>query len=487
MTSIETRTPRHRSQRLRISLAVICGLGCAVSASTGAAALAAGSTAHGAATFGTWTPVQAPVPATARMDPSVAVRQLTCADGGVCVGVGSFTNQAGNRRGLIEQLSHGNWMGSQAPLPVGAPVNAQVVLSSVSCPSTTSCGVSGYFDTPTQRHPLALALSRGMWQVQGVPAVPGTQPRSSTTLSSISCPLTGTCDMVGRYEDAHGHYQGLIETLSKSTWHALSAPLPADASPDPAATLEWVTCPAPGDCTAVGAYVDKRGARELTIDSLAGRKWTASKVPMPRDAAGDPVAYLGYVTCLGLGDCLAVGNYVTSLGAHEGLFEQEKSGIWHARQAPLPANADPEDPQATINEAACPSNRFCAATGAYADPNGDNRAVIETLAHGVWKAIKAPAPATDFTGRYLSSVACATAHFCVAGGSTDVTGLLDMYYRGKWSFTVAPLPNPGFHALFRANSVSCPDYGACAAFGSYTRTGGMATQGQGLLETLSAR
>lgn len=198
------------------------------------------------------------------------------------------------------------------------------------------------------------------------------------------------------------------------------------------------------------------------------------------------MAYLGYVTCRSAGDCLAVGNYVTSLGATEGLFERQTSGVWHASSAPVPANADPEDPDATINEASCPTASFCAATGAYHNADGGNRASLETLSGGTWMAVAAPAPAGDESGRFVSTVSCPVAGWCMAGGSTDASGMFETYSGGHWTVTVAPLPASGFHAVFRSTSVSCPSVSMCAAFGSYTRHSGIRLQGQGLLETFTA-
>jgi hypothetical protein len=449
------------------------------------AAVAATGTGHSITS--TWTPVQAPVPRTAAVDPSVSARQLTCPATGICFGVGSFTSQSGNRAGLIEQLDNGNWIGTQAPVPIGTPQNTQVVLASVSCANTTSCAIAGYLDRPLRRLPLALTLSTsGQWRAHPVKLVPGTKKTSSTTLSSIACPAAGKCLTVGRYQDSAGNYQGLIVTQSASGWQGAKAPLPANAGPDPVGDLEWVDCVAAGKCTAVGAYVDNHGNRQVFADRLSGGSWTAAELPVPSNGASDPLAYLGYLTCVNATNCVAVGNYATKLGGQSGLFEREVAGAWKATQAPLPGDADPEDPNATINEVSCPTLTFCAATGTYQDEDANNRAVIETLAGGVWSAIPAPAPAADFTGRYLSSVSCPTARFCVAGGSTDIIGLLDTYRNGKWSTTTAPLPSAGFHALFRNNSVSCPASGNCVAFGSYTKSNGSHPQGQGLLETMSA-
>jgi hypothetical protein len=509
MTSTGPAARGRWAMRVSLRRLAVCALACGVSAESSTVALAttavgttaAGPAADGTATSGAgatslgmaraaagrWTPSEAPLPNTAAESPSPGVRQLTCAAVGSCVGVASFTETSRNRSGVIEQLSNGNWTATPAPEPAGTPANAQVVLSSVSCPTIRSCGISGYLDTPDSRQPELLTLRNGTWTAQAAPLVPGTEPESSTSLSSISCPRPGRCVAVGRYQDAEGNFQGLIETQYGTAWRARTAPLPADAGPDPVGGLEWVTCPAAGQCTAVGAYVDNQGSRQLSLDVTSGRRWTSSTAPLPADAAIDPVAYLGYVTCRKVGNCLAVGNYVTSLGAAEGLLERQVAGRWRAITAPVPADADPENPRATIKEASCPTVRFCAATGAYRDTNNSSRASLLTLSNGTWRAVTAPPPPGDESGKYLSAVSCPSAYWCVADGSTNASGIFETYARDHWTVTLAPLPASGFHGVFLSTSVSCPAVGACAAFGSYTKHNGIRPQGQGLLETFSAR
>ena len=430
--------------------------------------------------------MQALLPGTAAADPNVAVRQLTCAAAGACVGVASFDNKSDVATGVIERLRDGRWRAMVAPVPRGTREPQKVTLTSVSCPTPASCGVSGYLDTLSARRSELLTLRGGRWTAQDAPVLPGTNA-DSQTLSSISCPRPGRCVAVGRYQGAHDYFQGLIEVQSGSRWRAVEAPLPRDAvrGHDPYGGVAWITCPAAGRCTSIGAYVDKKGHRELFADVMVGRTWRSSRLPLPVGAAANPIAYLDYVTCYSSARCLAVGNFDMSDGAQEGLFEREISGTWHARPAPLPAGA-PANPDATINEASCPTISFCAATGNYQDNIGDSRGVLETLSGGAWRAVTAPAPADDRTDRYMETVSCPIARWCVAGGSTDYSGLLETYARGDWTVTVAPLPARGGDALFQSTSVSCRSARMCVAFGAFSKDHGSSSQGQGLLETYRA-
>jgi hypothetical protein len=489
MTLAET-TECSRSQGGTVVRGCITGLiACSLATGTtgiATAATSAATRADAAAQSQGWQPEQAPVPATAAANPVVTVRQITCAAPGECVGVASFNSKSGFAVGVIEQLRGGRWTARSAPVPSGISPKQKVTLTSVSCPTPGSCGVSGFLGTPTTRRSELLTLVNGHWSAQAAPLLPGTLP-DSQTLSAISCPRPGSCVAVGRYQGgAHGYFQGLIEMQSGSEWHAVEAPLPADVTrmADPFGGVDWVSCTDAGQCTTVGAYVDNQGRRELFADVLTGDHWHSSRLPVPAGAAANPLAYLGYVTCLSAFRCLAVGNVQTSAGAQRGLLEREIAGTWHAAVAPNPAGT-PADVDASINEASCPTVSFCAATGNWRDNNGNNRGILETLSGGRWHAAAAPAPAGDRTNLYMESVSCPVDQWCVAAGSTNIAGLFETFAGGPWTATSAPLPANGTFAVFQSTSVACPSARMCAAFGSYLRRGPPQTQ-QGLLETYRA-
>ena len=429
-----------------------------------------------------WHATEAPVPSTAAADPVVTPRQITCAAPGECVGVASFNSKSGFAVGLIEQLHNGAWTATSAPVPSGISPRQKVTLTSVSCATVRSCGVSGFIGTTTARRSELLTLVNGHWSAQAAPLLPQTLPNSQT-LEAISCPRQFACVAVGRDQGGpHQYFRGLIEEQTESGWKAVEAPLPADAThtSDPFGGVESVSCTNAMQCTTVGAYVDNAGNRELFVDTLAGDHWRSSRLPLPADAAVNPLGFLGYVTCLNGTRCLAVGNVDVTDG-QRGLFEREVAGKWHASVAPDPAGA-PEDIDVNINEASCPTVSFCAATGNWKDNNDNNRGILETLSGGRWHAVAAPAPEGDRTNLYMESVSCPVDQWCVASGSTNFTGLLEMFDGGPWTVTSAPLPAPGTFAVFGSTSVSCPSPDMCAALGLYERRGPPKTQ-PGLLET----
>ena len=124
---------------------------------------------------------------------------------------------------------------------------------------------------------------------------------------------------IGDGESSHG----LIETLADGVWTATRAPLPADAASDPSSLLGSVACPAADSCVAADWYYDSSGNFQRLIETLAGRVWTATRAPLPADAdSSNPIVDLS-VACAVAGSCVAVGGYYDSSGNSQGLIETQ--------------------------------------------------------------------------------------------------------------------------------------------------------------------
>ena len=59
----------------------------------------------------------------------------------------------------------------------------------------------------------------------------------------------------------------------------------------------------------------------------------------PAGRVVDPQALLESVSCVAVGTCVAVGRYLDSSGATQGLVEQLSNGAWSPSTALLPAGA----------------------------------------------------------------------------------------------------------------------------------------------------
>jgi hypothetical protein len=130
-------------------------------------------------------------------------------------------------------------------------------------------------DSSGRNEGLLLTETAGVW----APGVEADLPANAATtgnrasLQDISCAAPGNCVAVGSYPDSSGNVQGLLLTETSGTWAAgVEAALPADAAASNGheAEISSVSCASVGSCSAVGSYLDSSGnTHGLLLDSPA--------------------------------------------------------------------------------------------------------------------------------------------------------------------------------------------------------------------------
>ena len=103
-----------------------------------------------------------------------------------------------------------------------------------------------------------LTESAGVWG----PRVEATLPASRTNIQgsqlfSVSCPSPGNCVAVGEdsFDSPDYTSQDLLLTETGGVWaRGIEAQLPPNATPTTEMSELSVTCPSPGNCSAVGSY-----------------------------------------------------------------------------------------------------------------------------------------------------------------------------------------------------------------------------------------
>ena len=138
------------------------------------------------------------------------------------------------------------------------------------------------------------------------PLPPNAGANGYASLESVTCPSATSCVAVGSYMDSSGSWQGLIETMSGSSWQATEVTLPGNADGDPNAYLVSVACPSATSCVAVGYYNDSTSP---LLATGSGTNWTATEAPLPANAQTGQYAYLESVACPSATSCVAVGGY----------------------------------------------------------------------------------------------------------------------------------------------------------------------------------
>jgi hypothetical protein len=330
------------------------------------------------------------------------------------------------------------------------------------------------------------------------------------TLALVSCPSIGDCTAAGTYVDSGGNDEGLLLDERDGTWRPpTAAGLPPNGSvttPGQTAAIEGLSCWAPGNCAAVGAYGDTYGSPQGWLLTETDGFWAQGvEAELPADASTRegaylyPVIELGPVSCASNGDCTAVGGYVDRRSDQLGMIVSEHAGHWApAQRVPLPADAgaNPQQgnaPESPMGSIACPPAGGCSAVGWYLDRARNHHGLLLGERAGTWSRgeLVLPSRASASSWISLDSVACRSARNCVAVGTYDAAKrlrpLLVAERNGRWSRGVeAPLPRgagTSFNGIL--SSVSCPSAGACVAVGQ-TETA-RSLDKRGLIVTIRGR
>jgi hypothetical protein len=225
-----------------------------------------------------WTAARAAVPADAGVNPDATVSGMSCRSATWCTAVGQYTDTTVHGNGVLLRLSGKKWTATAAPVPAGAPVDAS--LNAVSCPSVTRCFAGGtHEDALFQTQPLLLSWSGSKWTLVRVPLPAGAATDPQADVYAVSCPSVTRCFATGTYLDSAGNQQGVLLSWSGKKWTATRAPVPAGAASNPFTSPFAVSCASSTHCTASGSYSGASNPALGLLLTWSGKKWTAATAP----------------------------------------------------------------------------------------------------------------------------------------------------------------------------------------------------------------
>ena len=355
-----------------------------------------------------WTAVSLPNPPGA-VSNSFQPVALSCSSATDCVGGGGYVASGINRPAALLTLTGTSWTAAQAPLPADAVTEGgSATVGSVSCPSATVCFAGGnYRQTPGDQEGMLLSLAGGAWSAVTAPLPANATPNPDVTLGGMSCPSTTQCTAVGQYGDTAGDQFGLILRLSHGTWTPAAAPVPAGSAA--VGSLDAVSCPSTARCFAGGSQqAEGTSAQEPVLLTWSKHTWRVVHIALPANAAADPLATIAAVSCATAKRCIAAGFYVDSAGNEQGVLLSWSGSKWTSQEAPLPADAATQ-PEVELNAASCPTGSSCIVGGTYATASNSAVGLILSLMGSTWTATAAPASAF-----HLHGLSCLTATSCVA-------------------------------------------------------------------------
>jgi len=364
-----------------------------------------------------------------------------------------------------------SWSAVNPPLPVNAVAGGGLTIASSSCPADGWCiGVGNYLAVTGGNYytaGLIISESGGTWTSTESPLPGNASADPQAFLQAVTCTGVGSCVAVGRYLDASGATQGLVEQLSGGVWAPSEVGLPAGAlatGSSAYAQLSAVACPSAGWCTAVGLY-SQGGTEQALIDTDVFGTWSATTAPLPAPAPGSQFLALA---CSDIGACVATGTYLEG-GSTVGFADVLSGGTWAASTLPVPSGTSSAASIANNDLAvSCPADGSCVVAGTTFD--GNYEGLLDTLSGGTWSAAAVPTPGGQpSTDVQLTSVACTDPNTCVATGFVSVSGveqgLLESLGSGTWTPSVAPAPSGTPAGDVELHDVACPAAGTCVADG----------------------
>jgi hypothetical protein len=229
------------------------------------------------------------------------------------------------------------------------------------------------------------------------------------------------------------------QTSTTPTWSGpTNITLPSNADLDSGVTSPLESCTSVGNCEAVGTYVTDATdnpndpvLEPFAITETNGTWQSANELTLPSNASSSgQQASLSNLTCTSVGNCEAVGTYVTDSAAGnqtEPFAITETNGTWQTPvELTLPSNASSTYQYASLSNLACPSAGNCEAVGTYVTDATDNPndRVLEPFAitetNGTWQSpVELTLPtAVIANGPFLYST-CPSVGNCVVGVSYE--------------------------------------------------------------------
>ena len=182
-------------------------------------------------------------------------------------------------------------------------------------------------------------------------------------LNDVSCSSASNCLAVGYETDTYYHADlTLAERWNGSAWKIVPSAAPGKNNLQ-STVLHGISCSASGGCLAVG-YRQRTSRNYTTLtEHWTGHKWALQASPNP---AGSPYSNLNAISCIGSGECLAVGNSYDSSGNFVPLGETWTGSAWQIVAGP---NVGPSSSGISyLEDVSCVAGLSCTAVGASGDP-----------------------------------------------------------------------------------------------------------------------
>lgn len=355
------------------------------------------------------------------------LRSVSCWSAGNCVAVGTFFNDAGHIRPLIMTSIDYAWSASVlAGIPDDDPAWR---LIGVSCDSVDDCtAVGDYRNSDGEYFPFTISKWGGTWDSpigisEGLP-----DSVTDLQITKMSCASVDNCAAVGTFSDDDTGLEVFSITSVNGDWGGvdmLEFPVGTldDLHYNKIFDVSCVEVAEVATCTAVGYFTNVDGGTEgFTVTSVDGDWGTAEPVTFPAGIRGEtPYDSLKGISCTSPGNCVAVGQFVNIDDDGEAFSVTSTDSEWgDAEPVEFPDGVQHEDPYDELDAISCSAADACSAVGNFRNPDDVYEGFAVTLIDGSWGIAQPAYVATD-AGRSrgrgsLKAVSCSDDGLCSAGG-----------------------------------------------------------------------
>jgi hypothetical protein len=155
----------------------------------------------------------------------------------------------------------------------------------------------------------------------------------------------------------------------------------------------------------------------FVVSERNGRWGRAVEVPGLRalNAGSGGLVGTGSVSCWSAGNCVAGGDYTDRSGDQLGFVASERNGVWGKAVEVRGLRALNTGRDADVSSVSCGSAGTCVAGGFYTVGRDLEQGFVVSERKGVWgRAVRMPGRGA--LDAVVSSVWCASARYCAAGG-----------------------------------------------------------------------
>jgi hypothetical protein len=200
------------------------------------------------------------------------VNSLACGSPGNCVAGGTYSDVPGDRFTFIVSQVHGTWgTAQQVPGMAALGTGGYGEVDTVACSTAGNCAAGGIdgdnngFDVNGGGQAFVATETNGTWGPAEV--IPGTARLNSGAdggTTTLSCPRPGACTAAGYYGvgtagDKVYNLELFVDSQAGGKWgQAEEIPGTAALNRTHWAGMGQVSCPAPDQCSAGGAYSDRK-------------------------------------------------------------------------------------------------------------------------------------------------------------------------------------------------------------------------------------